>query len=230
MKPRTCPSQNVDASHKREGTVNGGTKEVETIPKLIGDAAGHGGPAERGGETQRKRHQSMEDLSLQQTTGIELARLLRVRVSRQFLLLPEMQLILPPIESPPTRMITFICPAIHNTYAILFQEAGKSGYSPEDLQVAVAHCGDADPVDWLDENFEGLLETVMTLATKVGREAEEENTVGTLSREEAVGAVRKNRGELWPSVTDCVEGRKTKVMMNDIDDDVSKNDPTAFCK
>ena len=104
MKPRTCPSQNVDASHKREGTVNGGTKEVETIPKLIGDAAGHGGPAERGGETQRKRHQSMEDLSLQQTTGIELARLLRVRVSRQFLLLPEMQLILPPIESPPTRM------------------------------------------------------------------------------------------------------------------------------
>ena len=94
----------------------------------------------------------------------------------------------------------------------------------------MAHCGDADPVDWLDENFEGLLETVMTLATKVGREAEEENTVGTLSREEAVGAVRKNRGELWPSVTDCVEGRKTKVMMNDIDDDVSKNDPREFCK
>lgn len=34
-----------------------------------------------GGETQRKRHQSMEDLSLQQTTGIELARLLRVCVT-----------------------------------------------------------------------------------------------------------------------------------------------------
>ena len=77
--------------------------------------------------------------------------------------------------------------------------------------MAVAHCGDADPVDWLDENFEELLETVMTLATKVWREAEEENTVGTLSREEAVGAVRRNRGELWPSVTDCVEGRRTKV-------------------
>ena len=78
--------------------------------------------------------------------------------------------------------------------------------------MAVAHCGDADPVDWLDENFEGLLETVMALATKVGRDSgETENTVGTLSREEAAAAVRRNRGELWPSVTECVEGRKTKV-------------------
>ena len=92
------------------------------------------------------------------------------------------------------------------------QEAGKSGYSPEDVQVAVALCGDADPVDWLDENLESLLETVMTLATKVGRDSgEAENTVGTLSREEAAAAVRRNRGELWPSVTECVEGRRTKV-------------------
>ena len=92
------------------------------------------------------------------------------------------------------------------------QEAGKSGYSPEDVQVAVAHCGDADPVDWLDANLESLLETVMTLATKVGRDSgETENTVGTLSREEAAAAVRRNRGELWPSVTECVEGRRTKV-------------------
>ena len=181
-------SQNVG-----EETFNNGTQEQETIDA----AAGHGGPGERGGETQRKRHQSMEDLSVQQTTGIELARLLRVRLIAQLFLFPEMQLIL----FPPTE------------YLIPFQEAGKSGYGPEDLQVAVAHCGDADPVDWLDENFEGLLETVMTLATKVGREAEEENTVGTLSREEALWAVRKNRGELWPSVTDCVEGRKTKVIM-----------------
>ena len=78
--------------------------------------------------------------------------------------------------------------------------------------MAVAHCGDADPVDWLDANLEALLETVMTLATKVGRDSgETENTVGTLSREEAAAAVRRNRGELWPSVTECVEGRRTKV-------------------
>ena len=49
-----------------------------------------------GGETQRKRHQSMEDLSVQQTTGIELARLLRVRLIAQLILFPEMQLILFP--------------------------------------------------------------------------------------------------------------------------------------
>ena len=51
----------------------------------------------------------------------------------------------------------------------------------------------------------------MTLATKVGQEAEEENTVGTLSMEEAAEAVRENKGDLWASVTDCVEGRKIKV-------------------
>ena len=159
-----------------------------------------------GGETQRKRHQSMEDLSLQQTTGIELARLLRVCVTDCS------------TPSLPGNAVDFasrwrtlyIAHRICN--AIPFQEAGKSGYSPEDLQVAVGHCGDADPVEWLDDNFEGLLETVMTLATKVGREAEEENTVGTLSRGEAVGAVRRNKGVLWHSVTDCVEGRRTKVM------------------
>ena len=53
---------------------------------------------------------------------------------------------------------------------------------------------------------------MMTLATKVGQEAEDENTVGTLSMEEATEAVRRNKGDLWASVTDCVEGRRTKVM------------------
>lgn len=82
-------SQNVG-----EETFNNGTQEQETIDA----AAGHGGPGERGGETQRKRHQSMEDLSVQQTTGIELARLLRVRLIAQLFLFPEMQLILFPLN------------------------------------------------------------------------------------------------------------------------------------
>ena len=90
----------------------------------------------------------------------------------------------------------------------------------------MAHCGDADPVDWLDANLEALLETVMTLATKVGRDSgETENTVGTLSREEAAAAVRRNRGELWPSVTECVEGRRTKVGQAVY----KRGGPTALC-
>ena len=80
-------SQGVDAYQhgRRKETADGENREAETYTRLTDEDAGH-----RGGETQRKRRQSMEDLSQQQTTGIELARLLRVPP-----LHPEMRLIDP---------------------------------------------------------------------------------------------------------------------------------------
>ena len=41
----------------------------------------------------------------------------------------------------------------------------------------MSHCGDNAPIDWLLENWNNMIETVMTLASNVGHEAEE-NTVG----------------------------------------------------
>ena len=46
-------------------------------------------------------------------------------------------------------------------------------------QVAVNHCGSGNPVEWLQDNWENMMETVMTLASNVGHEAEE-NTVGEI--------------------------------------------------
>ena len=41
------------------------------------------------------------------------------------------------------------------------------------------HCGDGNPIEWLTENWNNMIETVMTLASNVGHEAEE-NTVGRI--------------------------------------------------
>ena len=54
------------------------------------------------------------------------------------------------------------------------------------------------------------METVVTLASNVGHEAEE-NTIGTLSQPEAKEALRKHKGNIWAAVTECVEQRQTKV-------------------
>merc|ERR1719209_1856423 len=91
----------------------------------------------------------------------------------------------------------------------LLREAEKSGFTSEDVQVAVNHCGEVNPIAWLTENWGNMIETVMTLASNVGHEAEE-NTIGTISKAEAREALRKHKGNIWASVTECVEGRQQK--------------------
>lgn len=53
------------------------------------------------------------------------------------------------------------------------------------------------------------MDTVVTLASNVGHEAEE-NTIGTLSKPEAKDALRKHKGNIWAAVTECVEQRQLK--------------------
>lgn len=104
-----------------------------------------------------------------------------------------------------------ICSKICLTLFLFFQkEAEQSGFTAEDVQVALNHCNDANPVTWLKENWDNMMETVVTLASNVGHEAEE-NTIGTLSKPEAKEALRKHKGNIWAAVTECVEQRQTKV-------------------
>ena len=90
------------------------------------------------------------------------------------------------------------------------QEAEKIGFTSDDVQVAGNHCGEQDPVSWLVENWGNMCDTVMTLASNVGHEAEE-NRIGTLAKSEAKDALRKHRGNIWAAVTECVESRQHKV-------------------
>ena len=94
-----------------------------------------------------------------------------------------------------------------------FQEAEKSGFTSEDVQVAVNHCGDVPPIAWLTENWANMIDTVMTLASNVGHEAEE-NTIGTISKAEAKDALRKHKGNIWASVTECVEEIRNELNVN----------------
>ncbi|KAJ8888806.1 hypothetical protein PR048_008298 [Dryococelus australis] len=91
----------------------------------------------------------------------------------------------------------------------LLREAEQHHFSPEELQVAMSHCGDKSPVQWLQDNWRNMIDTVVTLATNYGHERKE-NNVGTVSVKEARDALRQHKGNIWAAVTECVEQRQKK--------------------
>lgn len=60
---------------------------------------------------------------------------------------------------------------------------------------------------WLGTNWAKLVETVQTLATKYGQE-HKQNTTGAISAREARAALVKHKGNVWHSVTECIEQRE----------------------
>ncbi len=92
----------------------------------------------------------------------------------------------------------------------IVKEAKELGFEAEHLQIALSLCGDSQPVTWLRDNWYNMIDTVVTLATNYGHERPD-NDIGTLTREEATRSVLKNQGNIWNSVTECVEERRRKV-------------------
>ncbi|KAG4079394.1 hypothetical protein HA402_008086 [Bradysia odoriphaga] len=93
------------------------------------------------------------------------------------------------------------------------REAEQNRFTAEELQAALTHCGNQNPINWLRDNWPKLIDTVRTLATKYGQERKE-NIVGTISAIEAREALRLHKGNVWHSVTECIEQRQKK--FNDI--------------
>ncbi|KAG8256595.1 CD40 signaling pathway, variant 2 [Homalodisca vitripennis] len=91
----------------------------------------------------------------------------------------------------------------------LLREAEEQQFSADDLSVALAQCGDGDPIAWLRDNWRNMIDTVVTLATNYGHERKE-NTVGTISAAEAREALRLHTGNVWAAVTECVDQRQKK--------------------
>lgn len=91
----------------------------------------------------------------------------------------------------------------------LLKEAEIYKYTAEELQAALNHCGDINPISWLRENWQKLIETVQTLATKYGHERKE-NIIGTISSIEAREALKLHKGNVWHAVTECIEQRQKK--------------------
>lgn len=91
-------------------------------------------------------------------------------------------------------------------YYFFFQAANS--YTYDEIQVGLANCpAGGDPVVWLNDNWQKLIETVQTLATKYGQE-HQENIVGTISTREARDALKKHKGNVWQAVTECIERRR----------------------
>ncbi|XP_069698159.1 uncharacterized protein LUBEL isoform X1 [Periplaneta americana] len=91
----------------------------------------------------------------------------------------------------------------------LLREAEQHNFTAEDLQVAMNHCGDKSPIEWLKDNWRNMIDTVVTLATNYGHERKE-NNIGTISVTEARDALRLHKGNVWAAVTECVEQRQKK--------------------
>lgn len=55
-----------------------------------------------------------------------------------------------------------------------------------------------------------MTETVVTLATNYGHDRRD-NTIGIVSVSEAQNALRRQKGNIWAAVTECVENRQRMV-------------------
>lgn len=93
---------------------------------------------------------------------------------------------------------------------LLSKEAEQFKYNADEVQVALLHSKDMNPIDWLREHWGKMIANVQTLATQMGRESPM-NIVGTVSEKEARDALRKHKGNLWPAIEECVQQRQDKV-------------------
>ncbi|XP_078582855.1 uncharacterized protein LOC144865757 [Branchiostoma floridae x Branchiostoma japonicum] len=99
-----------------------------------------------------------------------------------------------------------------------FREAEHAGFLPEEVQAALHHCGNANPVDWLKENWRELVARVAALATEGGKKLNV-NIVGVITTQEAADALRKKEGDFQKSIKECIDCRRKKFvqMMQDSD-------------
>ncbi|KAH8251375.1 hypothetical protein KR032_010234 [Drosophila birchii] len=93
---------------------------------------------------------------------------------------------------------------------IILKELELYKFTVEELEAALKYCSpDTHPIQWLRENWHKLIQTVQSLSTKYGQERGE-NTIGTVSQNEAREALRNSGGNVWQAVADCIQQRQQK--------------------
>ncbi|XP_015020574.2 E3 ubiquitin-protein ligase lubel isoform X7 [Drosophila mojavensis] len=93
---------------------------------------------------------------------------------------------------------------------IILKELELYKFTVDELEAALKYCGpDIHPIQWLRENWHKLVQTVQSLSTKYGQERAE-NTIGTVSQNEAREALRSSGGNVWQAVADCIQQRQQK--------------------
>ncbi|XP_065561845.1 E3 ubiquitin-protein ligase lubel-like isoform X1 [Artemia franciscana] len=91
----------------------------------------------------------------------------------------------------------------------LLREAADQGFGPDDVRIALSQCGVNHPVEWLQNNWTSMIDKIVLKATKYGRK-QVRNTVGTISRQEAVTALRRHKGDMQQAIQSCIKQRQKK--------------------
>ncbi|XP_041448175.1 E3 ubiquitin-protein ligase lubel isoform X2 [Drosophila obscura] len=93
---------------------------------------------------------------------------------------------------------------------IILKELELYKFTVEELEAALKYCSpETHPIQWLRENWLKLVQTVQSLSTKYGQERGE-NTIGSISQNEAREALRSSSGNVWQAVADCIQQRQQK--------------------
>ncbi|XP_065215308.1 E3 ubiquitin-protein ligase lubel isoform X1 [Planococcus citri] len=131
--------------------------------------------------------------------------------TNQSLSLPSKQELSPQPSQSPVFMDAVLQKQMKDSLEIvkLLKEAERHQFTPDDLTIALMHCGENNPVKWLLENWNQMIETVVTLATNFGHE-QPENTIGTISSHEAKSALHLHHGDIWAAATECIRQRQRK--------------------
>lgn len=93
---------------------------------------------------------------------------------------------------------------------LLIQEADELGFVPEELQIALEMCGNKKPINWLKENYQVMVDTVVAMATREGQ-VTTRNDIGQITDVEARESLKKTGGNVEEAMKDCVSERKQKV-------------------
>lgn len=115
------------------------------------------------------------------------------------------------------------------------REAEKRGYTAEDVEVAIQFNPHA-PLDWLDDNWASMCETVLTMANN--QIIELERATGSrkapillVSSKDAKVALRLCKGNIWQSVERCVQRyQDNKVFGSDQVKQLLSKQPTGKAK
>ncbi|CAG2109451.1 unnamed protein product [Medioppia subpectinata] len=100
----------------------------------------------------------------------------------------------------------------------LLRDADRKGYTADDVEVAINFSADK-PLEWLDENWHNMCETVMTLTNNQIMQNETKSgnkrlmDWDLLTEAEAKVALRGTKGNIWQSIEKCVKNKQNTAKM-----------------
>ncbi|XP_015789646.2 LOW QUALITY PROTEIN: uncharacterized protein LOC107366537 [Tetranychus urticae] len=110
----------------------------------------------------------------------------------------------------------------------LLRDAEKKGFTADDIEIALTF-NSTSPLDWLDENWNNMVETVLTLSNNQLVQNEKKRlgkkykltAIDLVTTKDAKSALRSTKGNIWQAIDKCVQKKED-------DKTVDKKDIKSF--